>query len=61
MGTPVYAVDDKVHMSTSAVHFDLDVLAPTLGEFRLCQDPAAEPNTCVAKASMRFSKVAKIL
>lgn len=46
-----------------AVHFDLDVLDPTLYDFLLSQDPAAEPNAFegVAKGRMRFEEVAKIL
>lgn len=46
-----------------AVHFDLDVLDPTLYDFLLSQDPAAGPDafTGAAKGRMRFEDVAKIL
>lgn len=46
-----------------AVHFDLDVLDPTLYDFLLSQDPAAGPDAFagVAKGRMRFEDVAKIL
>lgn len=46
-----------------AVHFDLDVLDPTLYDFLLSQDPAAGANAFegVAKGRMRFEEVEKIL
>ncbi|MDK1373573.1 MULTISPECIES: arginase family protein [unclassified Sinorhizobium] len=46
-----------------AVHFDLDVLDPTLYDFLLSQDPAAKPNAFdgIAKGRMRFEEVARIL
>ncbi|OHV79446.1 arginase family protein [Rhizobium sp. LCM 4573] len=46
-----------------AVHFDLDVLDPSLYDFLLSQDPDARPNTYdgVAKGRMRFEEVANIL
>ncbi|KKX26247.1 arginase family protein [Rhizobium sp. LC145] len=46
-----------------AVHFDLDVLDPSLYDFLLSQDPDAKPNAYegVAKGRMRFEEVANIL
>ncbi|MDK1386855.1 arginase family protein [Sinorhizobium sp. 8-89] len=46
-----------------AVHFDLDVLDPSLYDFLLSQDPAAAPDAFegIAKGRMRFEEVAGIL
>ncbi|NTG08766.1 arginase family protein [Rhizobium rhizogenes] len=46
-----------------AVHFDLDVLDPTLYDFLLFRDPNAAPNAFdgVARGRMRFEEVANIL
>jgi arginase len=46
-----------------AVHFDLDVLDPSLYDFLLFHDPSAAPGTYdeVAKGRMRFEEVAAIL
>lgn len=46
-----------------AVHFDLDVLDPSLYDFLLLQDPGAAPGAYdgIAKGRMRFEEVAGIL
>lgn len=46
-----------------AVHFDLDVLDPSLYDFLLSQDPNARPNAFegVARGRMRLEEVASIL